>query len=186
MNIEQIWQQYHSSLYQFLLSKVSSPEEAEDILQDVIIKSLKSINQLQDSTKLKSWLFQIAKNSVMDFYRSKARNNINNTDLTEVDVKKEWNTNESNIYTELEHCIQPFVQALPEAQQKMLIEIDLNGLSQKTFAEQHQLPYSTLKSQLKQSRIALKRLFSQCCQFEANDKGELIDFTHRQSNCSDC
>ncbi|RLV59744.1 sigma-70 family RNA polymerase sigma factor [Parashewanella curva] len=186
MKIEHIWTQYRTSLYQFLLSRVSSPEDAEDILQDVILKSVNSIDQLNDTTKVKSWLFQVAKYSVIDYYRIKSKLNLNREASSNIEIEQKWNDDEQSLYVELEPCIQPFIQALPPAQQLMLTEIDIYGQSQKAFAESQKLPYSTLKSQLKQSRLALKQLYLQCCRFETNNKGELLDYVQHKSDCGHC
>lgn len=57
---------------------------AEDIVQDTFIKALKNINQLQDDTKIKPWLFKIPKNTYLT-YVSK---NIQNVCIDEVDKKE--------------------------------------------------------------------------------------------------
>ena len=51
MNIEQIWNDYGNLLRRFLLSKVNNPEDAEDLLQDILIKTHKKLGSLKDPKK---------------------------------------------------------------------------------------------------------------------------------------
>ena len=69
MSIEQIWVEYKNSLHAFLLSKVSNPADAEELLQDILLKTHLQIHQLKDQASIKPWLFQIANHAIIDFYR---------------------------------------------------------------------------------------------------------------------
>ena len=57
MTIEDIWPQYRGSLRAFLGARVSNPEDAEDLLQEISIKVFTGLPALEHSAKLKSWLF---------------------------------------------------------------------------------------------------------------------------------
>ena len=60
-----------------------------------------------------------------------------------------WYANEdSEVRQDLERCVEPFIQSLPEETARMLTAIDLQGMSQRDYAEQHGLSYSTLKSRV--------------------------------------
>ncbi len=64
---EQVWQDYQSNLRAFLKSRVDSPDNIEDLLQDILIKVHRNVSGLKSRDKLKPWLFQIANNTIMDF-----------------------------------------------------------------------------------------------------------------------
>ena len=57
MNIEKIWLQYRARLKAFLQSKVSNPDDVDDLLQEISIKTFAGLNQLRDHSKVQSWLF---------------------------------------------------------------------------------------------------------------------------------
>ena len=67
---EDIWNEYHDKLSAFLRGRVAD-DMVEDILQDVFVKIHSRIDSLKESTKLESWLYQITRNAVIDYYRSK-------------------------------------------------------------------------------------------------------------------
>jgi len=107
MNIEEIWSLYRSSLKAFLHSKISSPTDVEDLLQDILIKTYNNIDGLKKAESIKPWLFQIANRTAIDFYRKKGR-------LSEIGAEDLWySESEYDVKADLSHCIEPFLKALP-------------------------------------------------------------------------
>ncbi len=69
-----LYDQYVNQIYRFVYFKVGTREEAEDIVSEVFLKAW---NYLQDKKSVQSFrglLYQIARNSIIDLYRSKSRN----------------------------------------------------------------------------------------------------------------
>jgi hypothetical protein len=59
ISTEQVWEDFHAPLQQFIRRHVSDGSTAEDILQDVFLKIHQRIETLKDVQKLESWLYQI-------------------------------------------------------------------------------------------------------------------------------
>jgi len=77
----QIYDQYIEKIYRFVYLKVNSQEVAQDITSKVFIKGWEAFNkQGADIKNPSAFLYQIAKNSVIDHYRAKGRTNIVSTD----------------------------------------------------------------------------------------------------------
>ena len=68
MDIKQIWQEYKHQLQRFLRSRVSNAGDAEDLLQEILIKTHQQLHTVQDPEKLRAWLFQVTRNAVIDYY----------------------------------------------------------------------------------------------------------------------
>ncbi|MBO6515653.1 MAG: sigma-70 family RNA polymerase sigma factor [Bacteroidia bacterium] len=68
--IAQAVQQFSGSLFGFVRKKVSSNEDAEDILQEVWYQ-LSNLNNLADVENVGAWLYRVASNKVTDLYRKK-------------------------------------------------------------------------------------------------------------------
>lgn len=182
LQLDSIWAEYRKSLKAFLHSKISEPADVDDLLQDILIKSYKHIGDLKKESSVKSWLFQIANRSIIDFYRKQGRiSNVSEDDLW-------YGKDERSVQMELSHCIEPFIKALPSEQAELLTLVDLEGQSQKAYAEAKGMSYSTLKSRVQQSRKALRALFDDCCQYEQDASGNLLEYNPKTQSrdCKDC
>src|SRR6185295_3034755 len=68
-----IYDQYIEKIYRFVYIKVSSQEVAEDITSRVFMKGFESYQKSQTIENMGAFLYQIARNSVIDHYRQKDR-----------------------------------------------------------------------------------------------------------------
>ena len=67
-----IYDRYIDKIYKFVYLKTSNKELAEDIVSDVFISALNNIKsfRLDESSSVNSWLYRIANNKIIDFYRT--------------------------------------------------------------------------------------------------------------------
>ena len=73
MSIEEIWREYRTGLQAFLQSRMANAADVEDVLQEVLIKSHAGLAQLKSEKSIKAWIFQIARNAIVDHYRRSER-----------------------------------------------------------------------------------------------------------------
>ncbi|QIA66184.1 RNA polymerase sigma factor SigZ [Vibrio astriarenae] len=177
MNVETIWKEYQQSLKAFLHKKIANPDDVEDLLQEVLIKTYHNLATVHDTKKIKSWLFQIANHTIIDFYRKRGRNlELHSEDLW-------FEEQEISLTSELAQCVTPFIEGLPEQDARLLKAIEIEGLSQKEFAEREGIKYSTLKSRVQKSRQKLYGVFNKCCEFSIDSQGNVMDYQKRESGC---
>ena len=74
--IYEIWDLNRPKLFSFVRKKVQSGNDAEDILQDVFIKLWTRNHEIKERDKIINWLFSVAKFTIADYYRKKARSKI--------------------------------------------------------------------------------------------------------------
>uniref|UniRef100_UPI0032172824 RNA polymerase sigma factor SigZ n=1 Tax=uncultured Draconibacterium sp. TaxID=1573823 RepID=UPI0032172824 len=181
IQIETIWNEYYDQLLLFIRKRVSDKDEAEDILQNVFLKILTNINSLKDSTKMKSWLFQITRNVIVDYYRKTKK-----ADNLMVSASGEKEENESDVMEVVESWIYPFISRLPEKYREALILSELKGMSQKEVAVQQGISYTAAKARIHRGRIMLKQKLTQCCIFYADKYGTIMDYKSNPDYCSSC
>src|SRR5688572_29274524 len=70
---QQIWSEFADRLRAFITRRVGSAADAEDILQDVFLRIHRHADSLQRRERLVSWLFQITRNAIADYYRAPVR-----------------------------------------------------------------------------------------------------------------
>lgn len=66
-----IYDHFAEKLYRFIYFRVSHKEVAEDVLSDTFVKAWQKVHQINSSGALGGWLYQIAKNNIVDYYRLK-------------------------------------------------------------------------------------------------------------------
>ena len=180
MNIEEVWRQYQSNIKAFLHSKIDNPAEVDDLLQEVLIKTYKNLSSLESADRIQAWLFQIASRTVIDFYRKSGR-------AQDISADELWYGEvDSDTQQALAQCIEPFLELLPEDSAKLLVTIDIQGQSQKEYANKERISYSTLKSRVQKARGQLRKRFEDCCHLSVDRYGNLADFEPKTKNCKKC
>ena len=179
--INYIWKEHHDQLLNFIRKRVDDPDVAEDLLQDVFLKILSKIDTLKDSDKLKSWLFQITRNVIADYFRLKQKENR----LTDHPHDEEFTTDE-NAMKAAESWIGLYVQELPENYRKAVELFELQGRSIAEIADQMGISYTNARARVQRGRIALKKNLTDCCTFHVDVYGNIIDYYRNAPNCKDC
>ncbi|GAC1413369.1 MAG: RNA polymerase sigma factor [Candidatus Doudnabacteria bacterium] len=91
----QLYELYVDKLYKFIFYRVSHKEVAEDLNEEVFIKAWISIKTVK-ADSFSGWLYQIAKNKVIDYYRQKKitvdLEDIQNVLESDQDLSDETNT----------------------------------------------------------------------------------------------
>lgn len=66
---DELYEKYHHELFQFLFYMVRDKEQAEDLVQEVYMKVLRSYDRFEGRSSEKTWLLSIAKHVAIDFFR---------------------------------------------------------------------------------------------------------------------
>jgi RNA polymerase sigma-70 factor, ECF subfamily len=175
---EQLWETFSAPLYQFIRNRVPDAYSAEDILQDVFLKIHTHIDTLRTPDRLTSWIYQITRNAIADYYRSRRPT----AELVETIPEMEKATDD-DVLRELSPCVAAMVATLPEAYGEALRLTEYQGLSQKALSEQLGISFSGAKSRVQRARVKIKEQLLTCCQFQFDHVGRITDYQSR-SACS--
>ncbi len=178
MKTKQVWDLYAIDVKCFILSKVKDNAIADDLLQETFIKIHTKLDSLKDADKMKSWVFSIARYTVMDYFRSNKFNHA----LIEETIEFEETLPEHT----KEDCLQGIIKALPKKYREPLILFDIQGLKQAQISERLQLPLPTVKSQIQRARRLIAQGFVDCCDFKINDHGYLVGEVQEREDCKVC
>lgn len=178
MTTNQVWNRYSADLKQFIISKVKDSSVADDILQNSFIKIHTKLHTLKDLNKLKSWIFSIARNSIIDYFKS----NKLVFDLPQLETDFEL---EDQNHTEKD-CLHGILKNLPKKYRNPIFLSDIKGLKQQEVAKELNLPLSTVKSQIQRGRKLIAQGFMNCCGFKINDKGVLQGELKDKKDCNVC
>lgn len=168
--ISNIQQQFGDHLFNFIKTKVATTEDAQDIYQEVIFKIINKSQQLTKAQSLKSWLFTIAKNQIIDFYRTRKVY----IDIDSISSDFERADGEGTYY-QLEGCIKGFINALPDGYKEIIILSEIEGKSQKELSEHFGINYVTLRSKVQRGREKIRKMIFEACRIDQDSSGRLVD-----------
>jgi RNA polymerase sigma-70 factor, ECF subfamily len=172
---EFIWTSFHKELHAFIRHSLRDEMASDDVLQDVFVKIHTRRHTLNDEGKLVSWVWQITRNTVLDYFRTKKQ-------FTELPVELALPHQENPFNATFAQCISPFIHNLSPQHKKAIEKVDIEGMPQKQFAEQEGISYTAAKSRVQRARLHLKALFLQCCSMPADKYGNILDMIP-QKNC---
>ena len=181
LTTEQVWNTFHASLFQFIRTRVTNEATAEDVLQDVFVKIHQQIGSLKDARKLESRLYQITRNTLIDYYRSK-RSTVTLEDSEALQIPDEMP--DDDIVSDLLPSVRAMVNSLPEQDKQALVLTEYQGLTQKELGERLGLSFSGAKSRVQRARERLKHHLLACCHFEIDRRGGIVNYQPRCHCCT--
>ena len=116
-----IYDQYIEKIYRFVYLKVSSQEVAEDVTSKVFLKGWESYQKDQKINNPGSFLYQIARNAVIDHYREKGRTNTISAEFAGQIVDHKTNLYEKAVFNESFEATKSAIQKLKKDYQDVII-----------------------------------------------------------------
>lgn len=182
VSTNQVWEEFSSRLKQFIRNHVQNEHDTDDILQEVFCKIHSNLNQLKDWDKLSAWVYQVTRNAITDYYR---RREIV-LEIPEFNASLDDDDIIPNINNEIIPCLNPMINYLPEKYRQAIRLVYVEGLTQKAMAEKLGLSFSGAKSRVQRAREKLKNLLFECCHFEFDRIGNIIEYHHKELDCCYC
>lgn len=151
-------------LLDFIRRRVRTEEDAEDILQDVFYQLATSYSVTEPIEKITSWLFTVARNRIIDWYRKKRPESLPASGgdpavpLNLEDILYDPKQNPDRVYarslvwTELADAL----DELPEEQREVFVLHELEGKSFKEIVELTGEPLNTLLSRKRYAVLHLR------------------------------
>lgn len=175
MEVAGIYKTFRSEILGYIKSKIRSREDAEDILQNVFIKISANLDKLAgEDVKLKSWIFTITRNAIIDYYRINA--NKKKVAVTEEISEDILEPEEDSDPTKgLDQCMSSMIGLLPDDYRDIIIESEIKGVKQKDLADKYGMAYPSMRSKVQRGRERLKQLFHNCCHIETDKLGNVME-----------
>ncbi|PWN08211.1 sigma-70 family RNA polymerase sigma factor [Rhodohalobacter mucosus] len=152
------------ALYNFGLRLTSDPNDAEDLVQDTIVKAYRFFSSYEKGTNAKAWLFRILKNSYINNYRKKSKKP-QEVDYDEVATfyetiraeRTETSDLEDKMFRELiDDDISNALDEIPEDFRTVVLLCDVEDFTYEEIANMLDVPIGTIRSRLHRGRNLLK------------------------------
>lgn len=157
------------SLYRTALRMTNNPQEAEDLVQETMLKAIRFSHTYQPGTNLRAWLFRILNTSAINRYRKQAThptpialpegeefylyNQIRDLSGQE----RNQGAEEEVLSQYLDEDVYKALNDLPPNFRMAVVLADIEGLSYKEIAEALQIPIGTVMSRISRARRQLQK-----------------------------
>jgi len=155
---------HFDALYNFALRLTSDPNDAEDLVQDSIVKAFRFFSSYEKGTNAKAWLFRILKNSYINSYR-KQSSKPQEIDYDEVasfyeTIRAERTDSsdlEDKMFRELiDDDLTRALEEIPEDFRTVVLLCDVEDFTYEEIANMLDVPIGTIRSRLHRGRNLLK------------------------------
>ena len=186
VSTEQAWQAMSRQLRAFFRRRVTDSQLAEDLLQETFVRVHNGLASLQDQERLAAWVRRVAQNTLSDYFRKGfVSKEVLTSDGPVADEFSEESTFDENRNAEIAAGLGGIVQQLPPRYREAIELAELEGLTQGEVGARLGLSLSGAKSRVQRGRGKLKDLLLECCHFELDRRGNVIEY-QPQRRCSGC
>ncbi len=175
----EIWLKFSGELRGFIAKKVDNKDTANDILQTIFVKIHSNIETLKNQDKIRGWIYQIAKTTIMDFYREEFKRK--SLGISDFNFKEDGSIEADEV---LARGIRSIIQLLPDDYAQAIYLTEYEGLTQVQLAKELGLSVSGAKSRVQRARSRIKELLLTFCHIEFDAYGTAIEYNTK--HCSYC
>jgi RNA polymerase sigma-70 factor (ECF subfamily) len=166
---EMIIRKYQRPLFNYIGRMVGEKELALDFTQEVFIKTYSSLHSFKPQFKFRTWLFKIASNSVIDYWRKKK------IEAYSIDTPlgRDYDTIPLQIpdsepplakkfeMAQLREKIEHALEKIPPALRELFVWRHINEFSYDEMAEIKGLPVGTVKNRVFQAKELIRQLLEE-------------------------
>lgn len=148
---------YQDPLYRHALGMVGSPDAAEDLVQESLIRGYERLSSCKDPDRFASWIFRVLRNRCLDYLKNRRR------EMLPLEEETAFATDADDPGLALERLetgdrIGRALAALPEAQREAFLLKHVEGRSYEEMAELLEASESALKMRVMRAREALQAM----------------------------
>jgi RNA polymerase sigma factor (sigma-70 family) len=151
---EEIFQRYHQDLYRFCLAMVGNPQDAQDALQETMVKVLRALPGEKRHIQLKPWLYRIARNEAVETIRRRR-------DSVEIEPELTASTVElAETAEDRERLRKLFadLEELPDRQRAALVMRELAGLRFAQIGAAFDTSAAVARQTVYEARLSLRQM----------------------------
>lgn len=168
------WHAHSREIRAYLAHRLADPFVADDLLQEVFLRTLRQGERFCRVENQRAWLFEVARNAVTDQARlGKPQVPLSGDLVQETEALEPIDT--------LTQCMERVLTELAEPDAEVIRRCDLEGMKLQTFADLHQLTLPAVKSRVQRARRRLRELMIENCQVRFDEAGRVCCYVPRES-----
>lgn len=159
---------HQDRIFNYILRIIKSEDVANDIFQETFVKAILTIKQgrYTENGKFPAWISRIAHNLIIDYYRQERSENLQSSDLEDVDVLNRKELCEETIedviiYNQIHSDVKYLIEELPSLQREVLKMRYYQNLSFKEIADATGVSINTALGRMRYAILNLRRIASE-------------------------
>lgn len=178
-----IFNTYQKPIYNYVLRMVRNKDNAEELTQEIFIKTYNNLSSFRGDSKISTWIYGIATNSCLDHFRSSDYKkgeitggielNVLPEEVDSEGIKKILSIEEDLIKTEMAECIRDYIESLSGDYRTVIILHDLEGFKNREIAKIMGCSLDTVKIRLHRARKKLQSILAINCNFYHDENNVL-------------
>ena len=158
--LDRLWTEHRRWIAVVLLAHMPREAEVEDMLQDVALKLVRGVSEVEDPATLRPWLRSVALNTARSAgrkasLRRRILRRLDPDDLQIADPGSERGMRALEAKWAAQRALDASRDLAPEYREPLLLRV-LEGMSQRAIAEALELPETTVESRLARARKMLR------------------------------
>ena len=153
---ELLYDMYYDCVYRYIFVSVKNKWNAEDIIATVFTKIYEHKDKIIDVSESKNWVFRIAHNTIIDFYRKNSKVIPIESFLDRGDDDFGY---EDIIIRDEFNGVKKIIEQLPEETKKMIYLRFYGGLKFREIAETVNITENTVKSTISRAIKKIKKSY---------------------------
>lgn len=159
LGIEHLYDNYSHALFGVIYTIVKDTSIAEDILQDSFVKIWKKADKYDKSKgRLYTWMLNIARNSAIDYVRSKHYKKTKKVQSLDYTVHTE-----SSVRSEINEDVigvAEIVEKLEPKYKELIDKVYFKGYTQQEVSDEMNIPLGTVKTRIRKAIMQLRSVFN--------------------------
>lgn len=171
--LNRAWRTHKAEIASFLKRRIADTAETDDLLQEVFLKALLQGRAFCDIDNPRAWLFQVARNLLIDRLRLSREQVPLPDDLRAEDAPP------ADAVDALTACLPRVLSELSAEDREAITLCDLNGMTQQAFAARAGISLPAAKSRVQRARRRLQAQLVEACQVSFDAEGKVCCFVPR-------
>jgi len=152
--LEEIFRRYHQDLYRYCLATVGNPDDAQEAVQNAMLKVVRALPGEQREIKLKPWLYRIARNEAVETLRRRR----SSVELSTEQAAPEVEIADTAASRERLRSLFSDLEQLPERQRSGLVMRELAGLGFEEIGAAFQTSAAVARQTVYEARLSLRQM----------------------------
>jgi len=183
-----VFAEFRRRLRAFVSRRVRNAADVEDIVQETFLRIHRHLGEVRSADRLTAWVFQVARNTIVDHHRRQAQPGeaLSADHEPQVDPDVAPGHDSANEFEQLAACLAPMIESLPAADREAIELSEIQGLTQREASARVGVTLSGMKSRVQRARRKLKATLLDCCRVELDRRGGIVRHEARGGACGLC